>query len=171
MRLVVDDAAQAEDATDRVFASVLAQLPRHQVRRSPFRIWLFATARSIAVQELLREPAPHGESSGGELSFAPMPAWISDRQLQSLITQLSRPHRQVLFLIYGAGLRTSQVAAVLERSPDTIRRQQARALRALREGLIAAGRDPLDSTRIDAELRGERPEAADNHRPRVGAKG
>jgi RNA polymerase sigma factor (sigma-70 family) len=171
MRLVLDDPAQAEDATDRVFASVLAQLPRHQLRRSPFRIWLFATARTIAVQELVREPATAGASHDGDASFAPMPAWISDRQLQTLIGQLPRPHRQILFLIYGAGLRTSQVAAVLERSPETIRRQQARALRGLRDGLIGAGRDPLDSTRIDAQLRGDGPLAAGEDRAHVGANG
>jgi RNA polymerase sigma-70 factor (ECF subfamily) len=173
MRLVLDDPARAEDATDRVFATVLSQLPRHQLRRAPFRIWLFATARTIAVQELLAPPAAdrrHRSGGNGGASFSPMPEWISDRQLQGLIGELSRPHRQVLFLLYGAGLKTSQVAAVLERSPDTIRRQQARALRALRDGLIAIGRDPLDSTRIDAQLRGQRPEASDESR-RVSARG
>lgn len=171
MRLVLDDAADAEDATDRVFASVLAQLPRHQLRRSPFRIWLFATARNVAVQELVREPGSRAAARTGDASFAPMPAWISDRQLQSLIAGLSRPHRQILFLIYGAGLRTSQVASVLERSPETIRRQQARALRSLREGLIAAGRDPLDSTRIDSYLRGDGYDSGGIDRARVGANG
>jgi RNA polymerase sigma-70 factor (ECF subfamily) len=172
MRLVLDEPRGAEDATDRVFASVLAQLPRHQLRRTPFRIWLFACARSVAVQELLRLSAAESRrrsSEDGAASFSPMPAWISDRQLQGLIGELSRPHRQVLFLLYGAGLKTSQVAAVLERSPDTIRRQQARALRALRDALIAAGRDPLDSTRIDARLRGDRTNAPQNGAHPVGA--
>ena len=172
MRLVLDDPHDAEDATDRVFAGVLAQLPRHQLRRAPFRIWLFACARNVAVGELLRLPAAESRRRSavdGAASFSPMPAWISDRQLQQLIGRLSRPHRQVLFLLYGAGLKTSQVAAVLERSPDTIRRQQARALRALRDGLIAIGRDPLDSTRIDAQLRGDR-DSSDNGTHSVGAR-
>jgi RNA polymerase sigma-70 factor, ECF subfamily len=174
MLLVLDDDPHsAEDATDKVFAQVLAQLPRHQLRRAPFRIWLFACARNVAVRELLRLPAAESRrrfAADGGASFSPMPAWISDRQLQGLIGQLSRPHRQVLFLLYGAGLKTSQVAAVLERSPDTIRRQQARALRALRDGLIAIGRDPLDSTRIDAQLRGDRPDASSNGMRSVGAR-
>src|SRR5260370_42470691 len=109
MRLVLDEPTSAEDATDKVFASVLAQLPRHQLRRAPFRVWLFASARSIAVQELLRLPAAESRRQSGEdaaASFSPMPAWISDRQLQGLIRQLSRPHRQVLFLLYGARLKT-----------------------------------------------------------------
>jgi RNA polymerase sigma factor (sigma-70 family) len=172
MRLVLDDAHSAEDATDRVFANVLAQLPRHQLRRAPFRIWLFASARNVAVQELLRLSAAESRrqsTADGAASFSPMPAWISDRQLQGLIAQLSRPHRQVLFLLYGAGLKTSQVGSVLERSPDTIRRQQARALRALRDGLIAIGRDPLDSTRIDAQLRGDWSATSENGTHGVGA--
>ena len=174
MRLVLDEPSSAEDATDRVFASVLAQLPRHQLRRAPFRVWLFASARAVAVQELLRLSAAESRRRSGEegaASFSPMPAWISDRQLQGVIGQLSRPHRQVLFLLYGAGLKTSQVASVLERSPDTIRRQQARALRALRYGLIAIGRDPLDSTRIDAQLRGDRTDASENGAQHVSAHG
>jgi hypothetical protein len=38
----------------------------------------------------------------------------------------------------------------------------------LRDGLIAIGRDPLDSTRIDARLRGDR-STSDNGTHNVGA--
>src|SRR5260370_36457294 len=133
MRLVLDDPHSAEDATDRVFASVLAQLPRHQLRRAPFRVWLFASARTVAVQELLRLSAAESRrrsDEDGAASFSPMPAWISDRQLQGLIGRLSRPHRQVLFLLYRAGLESNQGAARLAGSAHTSRRPPARAMRA-----------------------------------------
>jgi RNA polymerase sigma-70 factor (ECF subfamily) len=73
---------------------------------------------------------------------AQMLDWMSDRDLQMFIDRLPLAQRQVLFLRYRVGLSTSEVAAVLGQSAESVRKQHSRALQFLRDRLTAMGRDP-----------------------------
>lgn len=144
MRLVVGDPAHAEIATQEVFAKVADALPRSEPLHDRFRVWLFTLARKVAIKQLARGHGPdvmrvsRAEKISGEQTPAPpVLDWISDRQLQELIDGLPMSQRQVLFLRHGVGLSPRQIAAVLERMPDTILRQDARALAFLRRRIGA----------------------------------
>jgi RNA polymerase sigma-70 factor (ECF subfamily) len=150
LRIALDDPHEAEDAAQQVFVNVLRALPQYELRRSPFRAWLFTIVRNCALKELGRrariEPSDPDEltkeweasaPAGTELSALD---WISDRELMMFVERLSLAQRQVLVLRFLLGLTTAEIAAVLGRSQVEVRSIQSRAVRFLRARLEALGR-------------------------------
>jgi RNA polymerase sigma-70 factor (ECF subfamily) len=165
LRLLLRDPHEAEDVTQQVFTSVLRALPRYERRRQPFRAWLFVIARNEALRSLRRanlaEPVdPHdlGERVEG-LGATELPAldWISDHDLTIFLRRLPIAQRQVLALRYMLDLPTSEIAAILDRSPDDVRMLEHRALRVLRARLSAVGRQAREHR--PARMRRRVPEA------------
>jgi DNA-directed RNA polymerase specialized sigma24 family protein len=85
------------------------------------------------------------DANGGadsDVDELPMLDWISDRELILFIERLPLVQRQVLMLRYMHDLSYSQIAEILGRSPDNVRKQQQRAIIFLRRRLLAVGRAP-----------------------------
>jgi RNA polymerase sigma-70 factor (ECF subfamily) len=150
LRLILNDAHEAEDATQQVFIKVLEALPGYERRGQPFRAWLFRIARNHAIGVLRRtrrvdlvEPRELESFAEPERQLAPelrALSWVSDGELLMLIERLPLAQRQVLLMRYLADLSVDDVAAVLGRTPTAVRKLQARSLAFLRERLVALGR-------------------------------
>ena len=155
--VILSDHGEAEDATQQVFVAALQALPDFQLRRgTPFRAWLFRIARHEALNQLNRRRRhvfvePDMLARRRELLGVPADAraieWISDPELLAFIERLSLSQRQVLALRYMLGMRTSEVAAVLDKTDQAVRHLESRALRFLEQRLIAVGRGPARETR------------------------
>jgi RNA polymerase sigma-70 factor (ECF subfamily) len=151
LRVILGHGHDAEDATQQVFLSVLAALPRYTTQPdSRFEAWLFRIARNEALDRLRRgnrleiEEPEQVERRVEDTGALPPPtalAWISDADLMIFVERLPLAQRQALVLRHLMGLGTEQIADVLGKSPDATRRLEHRALTFLRERLAAVGRD------------------------------
>jgi RNA polymerase sigma-70 factor (ECF subfamily) len=158
LRMVVRDPHDAEDLAQQTFTSVLCALDRYERRRQPFRAWLFRIARNNALmflQKHSRTDLSEGgeidrrlEEQGGDAASAELGAsWISDRELTMFVERLPLPQRQVLVLRYMLDLSMSQVAIVMDMSPEAVRAAHSRALRRLEQRLRNLGRGAASSRR------------------------
>jgi RNA polymerase sigma-70 factor (ECF subfamily) len=154
VRVVLRDHHAAEDVTQQTFTNALRALPNYERRAgTPFRAWLFRIARNEAltyVRKHSRIDFEAPEQLDGRLVRDPVVAplgsleWLSDNDLMLFVERLPLAQRQVLMLRYMVGLKGNEVAAVLDRTPQAVRKLEHRALRFLQLRLTA--------TRSRAEL-------------------
>jgi RNA polymerase sigma-70 factor (ECF subfamily) len=152
VKIVLKDHHEAEDVSQQVFISALEALPHYERRAQPFRAWLFSIARNQSVSSLRKsqrldvtDPEDIGDHqlNGGENGGDPAALnWVVDQDLMLLIERLPHPQRQALVLIEMMGLSVSEVAQILDRSPENVRMLKSRAIRFLRARLRALGRAP-----------------------------
>lgn len=147
VRVVLTDHHAAEDVTQQTFTNVLRALPLYERRPgTPFRAWLFRIARNEALSYVRKHSrfdieAPDQLDGRIERDPAPTPLdgldWLSDNDLMLFVERLPVAQRQVLMLRYMVGLKGSEVAAVLDRTPQAVRKLEHRALRFLQLRLSA----------------------------------
>ena len=134
------DSHEAQDATQQAFLQALRALPRYDLTRAPFRIWLLTIVRNHAINQVAKlaravpvEPEVAAQNSERPTDAQPQVLdWITDRTLASSFHSLPQPQRQVLILRYLLDLPHDQIARALHRRPDDIRVLHSRALRRLR---------------------------------------
>ena len=147
LRVLLEDAHEAEDGTQQVFIKVFEALPRYERRGQPLRSWLFTIVRNHALGDLrkrgrvelegpeeIERLLTDGVVEEPELS---VPGWISDRDLLLFMERLPLVQRQVLTLRYMMVMSNREVGEVLDRSPSEVRVLHHRAVRFLRERLEA----------------------------------
>jgi RNA polymerase sigma-70 factor, ECF subfamily len=150
LRVTLHDGHEAEDVTQHVFMRMLENLPNFELRSVPFRAWLFRIVRNDAITHLqrrnrvsvedpaeidrLRDHAEIDQLDDGVLD------WLSDQDLIVLVGRLPLNQRQVIMLRYMLDLTAPEIAAILDRSPESVRQSQARALAFLRSRLTSIGR-------------------------------
>lgn len=148
LRVIIGDDHEAQDATQQVFTRAYEALPRYVDRGEPFRAWLFTIARNYAITEVRkrsritvadireverrRDLDPEAETRALE--------WITDFELMVFVERLPPPQRHALILRYMFDLTNTEIAAILDRSEDDVRKLQSRAILYLRERLSAIGR-------------------------------
>jgi RNA polymerase sigma-70 factor (ECF subfamily) len=150
LRVALDDAHEAEDATQQVFVNALEALPRYERRGSPFRAWLFSITRNYLRTQLRRrarleltDPATMSRDEvGREDEELRALSWLSDKDLMVFVERLPLAQRQVLVLRYMLDLTADETGALLGRTPADVRKLQSRALHFLRARLSAVGRVP-----------------------------
>jgi RNA polymerase sigma-70 factor (ECF subfamily) len=165
LRVALNDAQEAEDATQQVFTKVLESLDSYEQRGQPFRAWLFRIARNQAIDHLrkhgrveVEEPARielrRAPDSGADLRAL---QWTSDGEILMLVERLPAGQRQVIVLRYVLEFSTSEIAEILERSQEAVRQLHSRALRFLEQRLTALGREPcVGSRRLASRAHGRR---------------
>lgn len=139
VRLALQARHEAEDLTQDVFARLLELLPSYDRRAAPFRAWLFRIVRESAINRVRQRQRLAVESAEGagdraDAELVPPPdsvRWLSDRELLSMIEQLSLSQRQVIVLHYMMGFRSSEIGKIMDRSPDQVRQLHQRAMRFL----------------------------------------
>jgi RNA polymerase sigma-70 factor (ECF subfamily) len=164
LRVILRGSPEAEDLAQQVFVKVLEGLPSYERRTQPFRAWLFAVVRNTVVDELRRRHRlevvdPHaldrqreerGDTTEGELGAL---RWITDRELLLFIERLPIAYRQVLLLRFMLDLPSREIAVIVGRTPEDVRKLQERGLRFLRARLAAVGRGPRHGGRIPLRAR------------------
>ena len=135
------DWQEAEDATSDVFASALANLTRFSLTGEPdgFRCWLFTIARNMAANRR-RHHARHPQVPLNDTwhhhdhHASPEEIAIAADEHQTLLHLLSqvRPEQRELLELRLVGLNDAEIARVLGRSHDAVRKEQSRTIARLR---------------------------------------
>ena len=128
----VGSAHEAEDITSQTFMVAYESLPRYR-ERGHFSAWLFRIARSKMMdhfrrsrREVALEAAEHIVESGDALSSV-----IQDEELgrlRSLIGKSSEEERDLIRLRYVAGLSYAEMADLLGRREDAVKKSVYRLL-------------------------------------------
>jgi RNA polymerase sigma-70 factor (ECF subfamily) len=142
------DWQEAEDATGDIFANALAGLKHYRAGDLPgsFRSWLFAIARNAIADRYRNNSRRHSDSldlADGILDDAPTPeeAAMEADNHQRVLRLLARlkPAQRDLLQLRLAGLRNAEIARILGRSHDAVRKEQSRIVQELR---LMVGCDP-----------------------------
>ena len=120
--------AESEDLTQEVFAKVLEVIGSFQWRDVPFASWLFRIAHNKMIDHIRREKrVERDDSEEMVLSLDDSdPADMAEHNLQlekvrHNISRLSPAQREVIWLRFGAGLSTTEVANALGKSTGTVK--------------------------------------------------
>ena len=134
------DPALAEELVNDTFVRVWRALPRYQ-EEGHFQAWLFRIARNIATdahRRRQRRPTevPLEDATRDPHGFVE-PALPDERwpEVEAALQSLPPDYRLVLLLRFVEGLSPTEIAPLLDRSPEAVRVLQFRALRALRRHL------------------------------------
>ena len=135
-----------EEATQHVFTRALEAVAQFDPRRRGFRVWLFAIAHNHAIDlrrrqvcDVIDPTCLADERDRMEMHFEDQSDDAgSDPRLAQLIERLSDRQRHVLVLRYVGNLTPSDIAHLLDMSPDAVRHVEQRALVFLRTRMTAA---------------------------------
>jgi RNA polymerase sigma-70 factor (ECF subfamily) len=133
------DADGAADLTQQVFVRALSAIGRYKERDAPFRAWIFRIAANAAIDRHRRDrhllPLAAAEGVVASTPDPELSAIHADqlRRLGALIGDLKESDQQLLALRFGGGLTSGEIAHVVSRSEDAVRKQLWRVIRALKE--------------------------------------
>jgi RNA polymerase sigma-70 factor, ECF subfamily len=133
-----DDAA---DLTQQVFLQALAALPEYRPRGVPFAAWLFRIARHAVIDAHRRRRASVTLDALPDTLHATAAhdpeAEVLRREalkhLGALVATLDPDKRELLALRFAAQLSSSEIAAVVGKRPEAVKKQLTRILHALKE--------------------------------------
>ena len=134
-------AEDAADLTQQVFLKALDALPAYRQRGLPFAAWLFRIARNTAADhrrqrrttiawDLLPESVQSSDEAGPETALLRREALA---RLETALARLDPAKRELLALRFAAGLTARDIAAVVGKSEEAVRKQLSRTLGALKE--------------------------------------
>ena len=141
LRLRLPSDEDAADVTQQVFLIALDSLPKYQQRGLPFAAWLFRIAHHVASNLTRRQhPTVPWDALPEALVLLEEPgpeAWAMQQerlsQLRSWLRRLSAEKRELLALRFAAGLTVPQIAGMLDKNPDAVKKQLSRLLQSYRE--------------------------------------
>lgn len=141
LRAHVGSDDEAADLTQHVFLKALDALPRYRPRGSPFAAWLFQIARRAATDAYRRRrptvawdalpealhPLAEQEPEAAILRLEAL------AQLEALLARLDARKRELLALRFAAGLSAPEIAKVVGKRPDAVKKQLSRTIQMLKE--------------------------------------
>src|SRR5215469_1380923 len=141
MRAHMGSDDEAADLTQQAFLKALDALPRYRPRGTPFAAWLFQIARHVAADahrrrrptvawDALPEALHPLEEQEPEAAVLRMEALA---QLAAVLARLNAPKRELLALRFAAGLTAPEIANVVGKSPDAVKKQLSRTIQLLKE--------------------------------------
>ena len=140
----VNDLDEAEAISAQLFLKAWQNLPKFE-RRSSFRSWIFRMAHNVVIDHY-RTRRMHTAIEDApimrDLQPSPETQLMAQEHidlLQSILSQLSPVHQQVLVMRFINGMSPEEVAGVLQRSVGAVRVLQHRALKAAHKIVVAEG--------------------------------
>ncbi|HZD57486.1 MAG TPA: sigma-70 family RNA polymerase sigma factor [Anaerolineales bacterium] len=135
----VGDQQTAEDLTSEVFLRMLRFLSGFKPPSAAFPAWLFQIARNLAA-DYFRRSGSHKQlelreslAAASEDVDRAVERKLTNEVLRRALDRLSPEQRDVIILRFLSGLPISEVARTLNRSEDSVKGLQRRAVIALRE--------------------------------------
>jgi RNA polymerase sigma-70 factor (ECF subfamily) len=136
--LRVEDQPTAEDITSTVFLKAWENLSSYEIRKAPFRAWVYRIARNAVIDHYRTRKsnasldAIHNVSDRDAVSVAERVATKLDgEELAALLPKLTEDQHNVLVLKFVQGYSTKEVARALGKRQGAVRALQMRALQAL----------------------------------------
>jgi RNA polymerase sigma-70 factor (ECF subfamily) len=134
---------EATDLTQAVFVKAWQSLDRFKPGPTPFASWLFRIARNTAIDARRRvrpavpwaavvEPAHPAHPSAGSPEEDLLQA-ERIAELRSAIGRLDPSRRELLALRYGAGLTAAEIAPIVGKRSEAVKKQLQRILHDLKE--------------------------------------
>jgi len=136
----VNNPIEAEDLTAQTFLAALEALPRYH-HRGHFSAWLFTIARSKAMDFFRqRESLPLEDAhAAGNLDLLAQAARDEEiRLLAELVRALDVEEQELIRLRYVADLPFAEMAALLNKKEDTVKKSFYRLLARLQSQLEAS---------------------------------
>jgi RNA polymerase sigma-70 factor (ECF subfamily) len=126
------DGEAAQDLTSQTFLSAFEALPRYR-HNGHFPAWLFSIARSKLVDHVRKENRQNGVwlASAGADTFDPLQEIVQHERiaaLRSVIESLPEEEQELLRLRYVAELSFSDIAVLLKRNEDAVKKTLYRLL-------------------------------------------
>lgn len=153
VRSIVQDAHEAEDVTQQVFAKMIHVIGKYEEREVPFFAWILRVARNVAVDHLRRqrvipveEVRTSDEGVGDPAGGRPM------NELRDALLTLPADQREVLVLRHFAGLSPPEIALRTGRSQGSIHGLHHRGRRALRAELTNRGVAPATADNVSSAV-------------------
>lgn len=146
------DPAGAEDLTSQLFLSALQSLPRYQ-HRGHFAAWLFAIARNLSKEYYRkhRREVPLEAASGLRSSSDPVDevARMDEiARLRLLVQSLPEEERELIRLRYVAELSFPDMAIVLKKREDAVKKSLYR-LQSRLQHVLMNGAAPLNERLLE----------------------
>lgn len=140
------DHAAAEDITSEVFLKVLNALPDFEIKHphneeQSLKAWIFQIARHTLIDHFRKNDRRKTVALSEHLPMesAPLEQFVEQgltiERLKSALMKLPEDQRETLILRFILGFPISETAATMQRSEDSIKGLQRRALQALRISL------------------------------------
>ena len=134
----------AADLTQQVFLKALSALPDYRIHKAPFAAWLFRIAYHIAsdVYRRKKETISWEELPDAEqllLEADPEVLLLQQERLahlRKLLDRLDPAKRELLALRFSAGLSSAEIALVVGKNQDAVKKQLTRILHNLKEQLV-----------------------------------
>lgn len=144
VRTRLDSDEDAADLTQQVFLQAMAALPRYRPQGVPFAVWLFRIARHTAINRATRDAGPalswdqlpetlHPLAGEGPEELAVRGEALG--HLRALLSELEPAQRELLALRFAGGLTAPQIAELVGKKPEAVRKQIYRLLQSFKEHL------------------------------------
>jgi len=129
----------ADDLTQDIFVKILESFSRYEETSSPPLAFFYTIARNTVIdwhrkkktqpldegiENILRDPAldPEAEAIGGE----------EQKEILSLVSRLSPDQRDAIILKYVNDMSNKEIAEIMGKSEETVRKIQSRGFAVLR---------------------------------------
>ncbi len=137
-----NDPVFAEDLTSQLFLSALQALPRYQ-HRGHFAAWLFAIARNLSKEYFRKNHREVPLDTASGLPASPDPSEEIARmdeiaQLRRLVRSLPEEEQELIRLRYVAELPFAEMAIVLNKREDAVKKSLYRLQARLQSVLLNA---------------------------------
>jgi RNA polymerase sigma-70 factor, ECF subfamily len=139
----VPNEEDAADLTQQIFLQALDALPSYQAKGIPFAAWLFRIARNVVIDSYRKRKRKNivaldalPETVYATAEQDPLQMLVAGERVQRLwraLNELDSRKRELLMLRFAGELSSTEIAAVVGKSPAAVQKQLTRMLQELKE--------------------------------------